>query len=437
MGSFSPAAGRRPELPACEIPGTPLAFRRLLSPLVIGLALCAVVYLIDRVHQAHGRTYNFGVFYCSASMVWDSARGSLYNLAAQRAFQAHCGRSSISLFYYPAFALAPFLPLAALPARVAFLVWTAVSLGLLAVSVRSLSRLCGSADAKWVFALSLTFLPIVADLVHGQLSLVTLAGFVWCYSSWRDGRRFAGGMALALACFKFQLVAGFVLILLLKKKWRELTGLSLASIPLALASIAIAGLRGFLGYFPFVFAAEAGSDANPPVMACWRGLIRVLLPGGSHLALIAILSLAAVMFAAWLWTDLDVGFSAAILASLLTAYHSNPQDLSLAVIPFFLLTRGISVEKRLWLAIAGISFTTGIYLSSFQSSFLAIPLAAILLGIAFRTKMTALLSEYTCFHPGSSRMTRAIAVSRASRQNAIRYLSRSRFGSSSTEVHRK
>jgi hypothetical protein len=54
---------------------------------------------------------------------------------------------------------------------------------------------------------------------------------------------------------------------------------------------------------------------------------------------VVILSLAVLLLAALAWKDLDTGFSAGILASMLVSYHFYPQDLSLILIPLFLAAK--------------------------------------------------------------------------------------------------
>ena len=84
-----------------------------------------------------------------------------------------------------------------------------------------------------------------------------LAANAWCYALWSDGRRFTGGMVLALAAFKIQLVGGFLAVLLMKRKWRELSGFSVACLPLLLISDLIVGLPGLLKFPRFLVECEA------------------------------------------------------------------------------------------------------------------------------------------------------------------------------------
>jgi glycosyl transferase family 87 len=179
-------------------------------------------------------------------------------------------------------------------------------------------------------------MPVASSLAHGQLSILVLAAYVWCYALWKDGRRFTGGMVLALAAFKIQLLAGFLIVLLLKRKWRELAGVSAGCLPLLVISEMIVGLPGLLKFPQFIAECEAARRVNVLKMANLRGLVTLVSGGGDHIWIVAVLSLAVLLLAALAWRDLDTGFSAGILASMLISYHFYPQDLSLLLIPLFI-----------------------------------------------------------------------------------------------------
>jgi hypothetical protein len=348
--------------------------RRLLGFLLLVLLVLAVV------HEAGDDRFDFGGYYFPARMVLDGARTSLYDIQAQQAFQLRYHRPPELLFYSPAFVLLPFLPLAPLPISAAYLLWTALSIGLLTASVRSLARRTGLQYDNWPLLASLGFMPVASCLAHGQLSIVVLAAYIWCYALWSDGRRFAGGAVLALACFKFQLATGFVCVLLLKRKWRELAGFAVGAAPLLILTIVIAGPKQFLHYPQFLLAGEASKGVDPVKMASLRGMI-ALLTGRSHLGEVVLLSAAVVLIAAWLWNDLDSGFSAALLAGMLVSYHFNPQDLSLAIIPLCIAgrqrsSRALAIWVTAALALPLIAFAAGGYFA-----ILAIPLVGALMWV--------------------------------------------------------
>jgi hypothetical protein len=121
------------------------------------------------------------------------------------------------------------------------------------------------------------FMPVIACLANGQYSIVVLAAYAWCYALWHDGRRLAGGAVLALATVKFQLVAGFICVLLLKRKWKELAGFIAGCFPLIIISVMMVGVRGSLQYPRLLSELEKSTAVDPRHMANIRGLGRCCL----------------------------------------------------------------------------------------------------------------------------------------------------------------
>jgi len=135
----------------------------------------------------------------------------------------------VSIIAYPLFAGALFAPLTWLSLGVGYTVWFAVNLALLGalawLSWRWLDAVPAPVRAVFLLcALTLT----IRVLLLGQVDLFVLAGFAGCYALLRADRPFTGGSVLAIALIKPHLVVAVVLLLLLKRQWRALAGLSLA-----------------------------------------------------------------------------------------------------------------------------------------------------------------------------------------------------------------
>jgi hypothetical protein len=266
-------------------------------------------------------------------MITDGARHDLYSFAAQNLYQIRFHRPPDTLFRNPPIALIPILPLTFLPAAAAFAVWTALSIVLLIVSLKVLEKETDLRFGNWPILLGLLFVPILDSLLHGQFTVCIVLVYVLTYAQWRKGNRAMGGAILAQAEMKFQLVVGFIAILLLRRKWRELAGFTAASALLVAISVAMAGVKSLQTYPQFVLYSD------PPLselshMANWQGLFSLM--GKNDSIWIFLLSIGTVIWAARAWTNLDRGFCAAVLASMLVSYHLTPQDISLAIVPFYL-----------------------------------------------------------------------------------------------------
>lgn len=250
----------------------------------------------------------------------------------------------IRCFAIPPLRSFPFFRSPFCPPHLAFVVWTAVSIGLLIASLRVLEKETDLHFGNWPVLLGLLFFPILDSLIHGQFSLLIVLVYVLAYSQWKKGNAFLGGILLSIALVKFQLVIGFVAILLLKRKWRELAGFATGSAFLAALSVAMVGLNSLKAYPYFVM------HANPivselPHKANWQGLLSLI--GQNDTVWVVLLSIATLLWAARAWTSLDRGFCAAMLAAMLVSYHLTPEDISLAVVPFYLaVAAGILPRQR-------------------------------------------------------------------------------------------
>jgi hypothetical protein len=360
--------------------------------------LAALVPILTVIHAAGDRHFDFGVFYYAAHMVLDGSRHSLYDLGVQRAFQARFHRPPQLLFYYPPYALIPFLCIAVLPIELAFSLWTAASLIVLVWSIQLLAKASGVRYGNMPVLLSLAFAPVAANLANGQVSLMIVGVYVLTYALWRDERRFLGGAVLAIATFKFQLVLGFVAVLMLKRKWRELAGFSSGCALLFVLSVLVAGIS-WLRVYPVFLRYNEVAGSEPRAMANWRGLMS--LAGGNHLWLLAGLSVVTILWAAYAWTNLDRGFSSAVLATMLVSYHFHPQDLSLLLVPFFLSRKdGVLPASKLPM-VAFLLLLLPMALAAVNAPYalLAIVLAAALVWIGLPTRRPSLargLSAGSC-----------------------------------------
>lgn len=314
------------------------------------------------VHRAGDARYDFGVFYYAAHMVNGGAGGQLYNLATQHVWQARFHRPPNLLYYYPPFALIPFLPLAWLPIGWAYAAWTAFSLALLAFNVWLLASYAEAGASDWPWLAALMFMPVSAGLAHGQLSILALTGFVLAWEAWRRGRSFRGGLLLMLAAFKFQLIMGFVVVLVARRKWKELAGVICGAALLLGVSMALAGPHALAHYISFVLQAEGGVGSEPENMANWRGMAALF--GLDSFAVVLMLTATAFLWAARAWTNLDRGVSVALLASMLASYHMNPQDLSLCLVPFFLCWKQGLLPAARVPAVAGVALMAPMLLAA-------------------------------------------------------------------------
>lgn len=186
-------------------------------------------------------------------------------------------------FRYPPHVALAFVPLAQLTLPVAKAVWLAVQLAAAAAVGIALLRRLPPAVRPWAAAAYVLYLPLVLEVVLGNLNLLTLA---LCLAAWRwrDRPALAGGLLAAglglkllpLTLIPFYLAAGRIRIVL----WTLATGLAVLIgtailLPVRLAEFLALLLR--LTETPWVRAAIDREQPELLAAIFWsRGLTAVL-----------------------------------------------------------------------------------------------------------------------------------------------------------------
>lgn len=342
---------------ACE---EPVRSRRSIKQrivLAIFIALLTATYTEKHfVETPLNQRWDFETFYFAAKMVRSGEGPRLYDLSVQTAYQnrfvgdSRVVKVSDQPFFYPAATAILFLPMAWLPRVLAFAVWTATSLILLVLTVRLLQRhLPIPQDDRTIFA-ALLFVPVYVCLLHGQLAILLLFLYAVAFSLFKRGKPFAAGFALGLGTLKFQLMVGFFVILLLRRYWKALSGVAAGGFVIASASAAILGWRGLLDY-PITLLQVAHLPAFDALSAniSLRGLLTTASGGHPPQAwILVILSAVVIVAPALLRSDFDVVFAAAIVASVLVAYHAFFQELTLLLLPAAVIASRLTRERLIW-----------------------------------------------------------------------------------------
>jgi hypothetical protein len=358
---------------------------------------------------------DFPDFYCAARMLAEGHGHQLYDAGAQRQYQARYSGRVGTLYIHPPFEAVVYLVAAWLPLRRAYLLWSFLSLAFLGGSVRRLAN-DGLLPWDWRLGLaaSLTFAPVLLCLVQGQDSLLLLLLVVLAFTALRRDRAFAAGCWLGLALFKFELVLPVVLVLILIHGKSARTGLAkgFGVVVLALAglSAAICGWRVFIAYPEFLghLQAQPFAGISPRAMANIRGLTYFFLRSDQSpwaVAAVSIFSVGALIMTLTYWrrarlagqrnpetsmassrAEFDHAFANTVLFALLVSYHLNPHDLSLLLLPMFLLLResaGITLtsSSRRWtIALSAILFLPPLHLLALQAhvyALVSMPLLAL------------------------------------------------------------
>ncbi|MBI3477265.1 MAG: DUF2029 domain-containing protein [Acidobacteria bacterium] len=289
---------------------------------------------------------NFASFYTAGTMVRTGQATALYDLPAQYEMQKQFApnvsiRQAALPYIHPPFEALLFAPLTLLPYWPSYLLWTALNLVLLAVSLLILRSGPGLKGVSPIFlALAAAgFYPAVTSLIQGQDCILLLFLFVLAVVALEKRWDTAAGLLLAGGMFRFQLVLPVILLLAIRR-WRILLGFVPMSVLLGVLSLGMVGWTGVTGYLHFLINMEkggAGGSIVPSGMPNLRGLLAGL-PGVSAdsspifvatmLCSVAVMGIAGycIRFQKY---SLRFTFTLATVAALLVSYHSLTYDLSL------------------------------------------------------------------------------------------------------------
>jgi hypothetical protein len=183
---------------------------------------------------------------------------------------------------------------------------------------------------------------VFIGLLQGQDSILLLLLVTLTFVALKRGADFRAGCWLGLGLFRFHMVLPLVFILLLHKKHKTLLGFVLVALALGIISVAIVGWEGALHYPGYVWHLESIMGRGSIVAADMpnlRGLVSTVLTAPSSKLIadigIALLSAALLFFASSNWrlasteTVFDLGFSLALVVTVLVSYHALDYDLSL------------------------------------------------------------------------------------------------------------
>ena len=283
-------------------------------------------------------------------------RNGLYDLASQFAVQSSITRQprQLDFFISPPLVAYVYAPFSSLSYAAATMVWTAVSLGLLAASGVLLLRLMPSVPAtsqRLLLLLWAASQPFVQLLGSGQDTALSL--LVWTAGTLLALRRqdLASGWVFSLGLLKPQLFVLPPFIFLLLGRKRALLAWAvgaLAQVALTLGLFGWSGIVGWLGILRSREYLDFLQGELAPRMTSILPFLRSIAPSGLGTpARLAGAAISAGIVAITLWRlrqrarasilDERGAWALACLTTLVTAPHCFYYDLTLLVLPVALL----------------------------------------------------------------------------------------------------
>jgi len=340
---------------------------------------------------------DFRQLYTAGYMVRTGHRSQLYDYEQAGEFQSRVVSPAVGAlpFNHLAYESLLYAPLSFLRYRAAYVLFFAFNLTVLAGSFWMLRPYVTPLRDLWTFlpiAIFACFLPITLALLQGQDSIILLALMIFATVMIDRGGDFKAGMLLALTLFKFQYAAPVVLLFMVWRRWRFISGFAVSAVVVISLSVWITGWGGFVSYVHALLEMSAKfspvySDLygiRPQFMPNLRGLAYMVANGSSLATHIIVLALSGVVLI-WAATR-QASLPLALLAALLVSYHGLISDMSLIVLPFsWALSGSLARNGHDAVRIAAIAATifggpTALLLAGDRFYLLALPVMALILA---------------------------------------------------------
>lgn len=259
-------------------------------------------------------------------------------------------------------------PLAAFPYRTALLVFIGLTVAGFLWFVIRFSKECPDLGILAAFSI-----PMFLNINGGAdvpLLLPLLGAFVLLS---RRGRDFAAGFVLAFCAIKFHLFVFVPFLLLFKKKWRMLFGVSAGTALLTLVGgISLIGPWLNVMFSPLITGMPIWKLCPAPNI---HGLVTVL--GGSP-AIEFLLTGLVVLFFIWVCVrvnNFELLLAVSLICGLLVSFHSFTYD-DLLLMPVLVLVSPIRILRTL----AGLALTPVVFLATFAGGLYSAILPLMLLA---------------------------------------------------------
>jgi hypothetical protein len=310
---------------------------------------------------------DFTAFYTAGKLVRQGQGSQLYDPQEQWRVQQEFARDvtirqgPLPYLRLPFEALL-FVPFTFLPYAAAYALWLLLNLGVLIAVALFLRRQLAPLHEfpAWLPVLmALAFVPVFLTLLQGQDSILVLLFYSLAYVSLLGGDDFRAGCWLGLGLIKPHLVLPFVAIGWLRGRHKMVAGFLLVAVVLLMVSLGEVGWSGFLRYPGYLWELEQHAERglvqprdHPNLRGLVEGFASGLAPSQMIASAIAIFSVALVV-----WVSMrsrsasrgrvaDLIFCQAVIVSLLVSYHAFAYDLSVLLLPIFLLIPYCNDERR-------------------------------------------------------------------------------------------
>ena len=333
---------------------------------IISLLLVYVILWAQMIKTPSERTgTDFIAFYTAGRVAQEYGAQEVYNIAYQKSIQEGVLGFSITkeqqlIYIHPPLIIPLLVLIVQENYSVSFFVWVFMQTVLYGISFYVLSHIqpkTWSSEQKLNFSLSgILFFPNFISLLLGQdTSFVFLGVSIFIYGT-LSKKDFLSGIGLALTTMRPHISLALALPLLVKNR-KAFKYFVASGTLLALFSIWMLGIKGTENFIQILMISGKGADYGTKEFAMYNfiGFLTRTFPlletNTIHIIGWSAYFLSIVMISAfWNYTNEKKTYclSLAVISSLFFAPHLHYHDLSLLIIPIFLLliSRQIPLPKK-------------------------------------------------------------------------------------------
>jgi hypothetical protein len=320
---------------------------------MLGIAILLVAAVVWSARGPNIEKTDFVLTYVGAHIVHQGSGARLYDINFQKQVRDSLFQHPNPLFYeHPPFEAFLLSSLAALPFRMAYLLWGLSNVVVWLILIFFMRPYFPRPEEDLGYlALWVLFAPLAVALYQGQSSLILLGLYAIAFIKLQQEKEFSAGMWLGLGLFKFQFVIPLAFIFLLRKRRSFLKGFVASSLFLTLISLVAVGWKGLVDYGRFLMAISGnpqnlsyGSAVDMPTLyGCVYALVGRRIGHMELNVMVITLSILLLSFIASYWQSHDqrnsngLMFASAIAASLLTGSHMFTHDFSPLALALFLV----------------------------------------------------------------------------------------------------